>query len=452
MTESIFNSPLPTKAGDKHKWAQLYGSAAGLAIVEAAKASAAAERGPILLLANDTASMNRLEDELHFYASGSELPILTFPDQETLPYDRFSPHPDITSRRLEVLTRLPYLEQGIILSTLPTIMQRVPPCDYIERHAFSLAIGETLHRDKLRLRLEQSGYHSVSQVMEHGEYAFRGSIIDLFPMGAKTPYRIDLFDDEVETLSTFDQESQRSIEQVEEIKLLPAREFPTDENGVREFRTSWRIMFEGDPQENPIYRDISQGLTPAGIEYYLPLFFETTTLFEYLPDRHTIIYESETESVAEQFWKEIEERYEDQKLDRGRVVVAPEQLFIKSDQLFAKFKLSPAIQLNRFEIEAVTKRGSFNLGSRKPMQLGVQSRSTDPLKPLLNFIQTFSGRILLAVESNGRREALLEMLRPHSIHPHLVESWQQFIKDDSRLDEDGWSEGEASLVALHAVR
>lgn len=433
MTEYIFSSPLPIKAGDKRKWAQLYGSAAGLAIVEAAIASAAAERGPILLLANDTASMNRLEDELHFYASGSELPILTFPDQETLPYDRFSPHPDITSRRLEVLTQLPQLEQGIILSTLPTVMQQVPPCDYIKRHAFSLALGETLNRDKLRLRLEQSGYHSVSQVMEHGEYAFRGSIIDLFPMGAKTPYRIDLFDDEVETLSTFDQESQRSTEQVEEIKLLPAREFPTDEDGVRQFRTSWRIMFEGDPQENPIYRDISQGLTPAGIEYYLPLFFETTTLFGYLPDRHTIIYESEAESVAQQFWKEIGERYEDQKLDRERVVVAPEQLFIKSDQLFAKLKLSPAIQLNRFEIEAVSERGDFNLGSRKPMQLGVQSRSVDPLKPLLNFIQTFSGRILLAVESNGRREALLEMLRPHSIHPHLVESWQQFIKDDSPL-------------------
>ncbi len=388
--------------------------------------------GPVLLLTRDTPTLSQIEEEVRFYGGGSTLPILTFPDQETLPYDRFSPHPDITSRRLEVMARLPTLKRGIILAAIPTVMQRIPPRAYVDLHAFTLSTGEQLDRDALRLRLEQSGYHSVAQVMEHGEYAFRGSIIDLYPMGADAPYRIDLFDDEVESLRTFDPESQRTTMQVDSIHLLPAREFPLSEEGIRHFRQSWRAEFEGDPQNSSIYRDISQGLAPSGIEYYLPLFFEkSVTLFDYLPDNHLLIRESESAQSANQFWEEIRERYQDQSFDQERSVLDPEQLFLKSDELFAAINHSTVAVIEHFETEE--RQGHFNLSTRKPMQLGVHARSEDPLQRVVEFMQGFNGRILIAAESAGRREALLEMFRARAIHPHEVSDWNQFLQRSDPL-------------------
>ncbi len=425
---SILNPPLPTAAGDSIHWGQLYGSARGLLIARAAEKA----KGPVLLLTRDTPTLNQIEEEIRFYGGGTTLPILTFPDQETLPYDRFSPHPDITSRRLEVMARLPTLKRGIILAAIPTVMQRIPPREYVDLHAFTLSTGELLNRDALRLRLEQSGYHSVAQVMEHGEYAFRGSIIDLFPMGADAPYRIDLFDDEVESLRTFDPESQRTTMQVDAIHLLPAREFPLSEEGIRHFRQSWRAAFEGDPQNSAIYRDITQGLAPSGIEYYLPLFFEkTVTLFDYLPQNHLLIRERGSEQSADQFWEEIRERYQDQSFDRERSVVDPEQLFLKTDELFGAVNRSAVALIEHFESEE--QPGHFNLSTRKPMQLGVHARSEDPLQRVVEFMEGFNGRILIAAESAGRREALLEMFRARSIHPHQVANWSQFLQQREPL-------------------
>ncbi|MBT4328874.1 MAG: transcription-repair coupling factor [Gammaproteobacteria bacterium] len=428
FSSTPFAPPTPQQCGDKIHWAQLYGSARGLSIVSAAQQTS----GPLLVLLRDTATLNRLEEEINFYASGTELPCFTFPDQETLPYDRLSPHPDITSRRLEVMTRLPTLKQGIVLATVSTVMQVVPPQSYIDLHAFNLTQGEELDRDGLRLRLEQSGYRVVSQVMEHGEYAFRGSIVDLFPMGAEAPYRIDLFDDEVESLRLFDPESQRTTEQVEAIHLLPAREFPMSEEGVRHFRQAWRSHFEGDPQQSAIYRDISQGLTPSGIDYYLPLFFEQcVTLFEYLPATHLILIEEGVEEACEQFWVEIKERHQDQVFDQSRPVLTPEQLFLKTDQLFGRIKQAPVVELEHFETEE--RSGHFNLGSRKPMQLGMQSRSEDPLQRLIQFIDEFEGRVVIAAESAGRREALLELFHPRTIYPKIYATWHAFLDGDAPL-------------------
>lgn len=427
-TTSILYPPLPKGDGDRIHWAQLYGSASGLLITRAA----AVADGPLLVLVKDTLTLNRLEEEVRFYGGGGSLPILTFPDQETLPYDRFSPHPDITSRRLEVMTRLPAMQQGIILAAVPTVMQRIPPQQYVDLHSFNLSTGERLNRDEFRLRLEHSGYHSVSQVIEHGEYAFRGSIIDLFPMGADAPYRIDLFGDEVESLRMFDPETQRTIEEVNAIHLLPAREFPLGEDGIRHFRQSWRSMFEGDPQNSSIYRDISQGLAPSGIEYYLPLFFdETVTLFDYLPENHLLVCGEGIESSANQFREEIRERHQDQSFDQHRSVLKPEKLFLKSDELFAAIKCSPVAQLEHFETEP--RQGHFNLSSRKPMQLGMDPRSDNPLQRLTRFMDQFSGRIVIAAESAGRREALLEMFRARAIHPHLATNWDQFLQGQEPL-------------------
>ena len=425
---SILNPPLPKSSSNKIHWAQLYGSATGLLIKNAAEIA----DGPLLVLVKDTPTLNILEEQVRFYGSGSSVPIFTFPDQETLPYDRFSPHPDITSRRLEVMTRLPTMRQGIVLAAASTVMQRIPPQRYVDLHSFSLSTGEDLNRDKLRLRLEQSGYHSVSQVIEHGEYAFRGSIIDLFPMGADAPYRIDLFDDEVESLRIFDPESQRTTSQVDHINLLPAREFPMSESGINHFRHSWRSTFEGDPQASAIYRDISQGLAPSGIEYYLPLFFdETVTLFDYLPENHLLVCGEEIESSANQFWEEIRERHQDQFFDQSRSVLPPDEIFLKTDELFAAINRSPIAQLEHFESEE--RAGHFNLQSRKPMQLGVSSRSNNPLQRLTEFMDEFSGRTVIAAESAGRREALLELFRARSIHPHPVADWGQFMEGDEPL-------------------
>ncbi len=424
----LLNPPLPKAPGDKIHWAQLYGSAGGLLIARAA----AQTDGPLLVLLKDTPAVNRMEEALRFYLSGSDIPLFTFPDQEMLPYDRLSPHPDITSRRLEVMTRLPSLKQGVVLAALSTVMQVVPPQNYVDLHAFSLATGDALDREGLRLRLEQSGYRVVSQVMEHGEYAFRGSIIDLFPMGAEAPYRIDLFDDEVESLRLFDPESQRTTEQVEAIHLLPAREFPLSEEGIRHFRQSWRATFEGDPQQSAVYRDISQGLAPSGIEFYLPLFFEScATLFDYLPAHHLLVTEAGLDEGAEQFWSEIEERYRDQSFDQSRPVLEPQQLFLKTDQLFGRIKQSPVAQLDHFEAEE--KAGHFNLQSRKPMQLGMQSRNEDPLQRLTQFLGDFNGRTLIAAESAGRREALLELFRPRALFPQAVDSWSDFLRGEAPL-------------------
>ncbi|MBT6879397.1 MAG: transcription-repair coupling factor [Gammaproteobacteria bacterium] len=449
---SILQPPLPKSPGDKIHWAQLYGSASGLLISRAASIA----DSPLLVLLPDTTAVNTFENTLKFYTAGESFPVLTFPDLEMLPYDRLSPHPDITSRRLEVMTRLPTLKQGIILASVQAAMQRVPPQRYIDQHAFNLSTGEELNRDALRLRLEQGGYHAVSQVMEHGEYAFRGSIIDLFPMGSSTPYRIDLFDDEVDTLRLFDPESQRTTQQVDAIHLLPAREFPLSESGIRSFRQNWRATFDGDPQKNAIYRDISQGLAPSGIEYYLPLFFDhCATLFDYLPQNHLLVCDEHIEQSADQFWEEIDDRYRDQSFDTYRQVLPPEQIFLKTDQLFGKFKQSAVAQLEQFETDRHA--GHYNFLSRKPMQLGMPARSADPLQRLNHFTAHFKGRVAIAAESAGRREALLELFHGRSIYPQVVAQWGDFLQGDAPLSivvtpiEEGLLLGhdeEESAVAL----
>ncbi len=424
----LLTPPLPQRAGQKVVWAQLYGSARGLAITEAA----ARHNGPLLVVVRDSDTLHRLKEEIRFYSSGSATPLLIFPDQETLPYDRLSPHPDLTSQRLQVMTRLPTLQQGIVLTTLTTLAQRLPPQSYVDLHAFQLQCGDSLDREALRLRLEQGGYQAVSQVMEHGEYAFRGSIVDLFPMGAETPYRIDLFDDEVESLREFDPETQRTTKRIEAIHLLPAREFPMSESGIRHFRQAWRTTFEGDPQQCPLYRDVSQGLAPAGIEYYLPLFFDhCSTLFDYLPTDHLLVTEQSLVEPLEQFQQEVRQRFEDHTVDNSRPLLPPEQLFLKTDQFFAHLKGSAQVQLEHFEVEE--KPGHHNLGSRKPMQLGMPPRSEQPLQRLLQFLDDYPGRVVIAAESPGRREALLELLRPHQRHPRVLPDWQACLSVPSKL-------------------
>ena len=236
-------------------------------------------------LADDVQAAANLRAELSFFLAGENIPLLGFPDWETLPYDVFSPLPELVSERLLTLHRLPDLKRGVLVVPVATLMQRLPPRDYVDGHSFVLKVGDLLDLDATRRRLERAGYSCVSQVMGHGEFAVRGSLLDVFPMGSQEPLRIDLLDDEVDSIRSFDPDSQRTRERLTRVRMLPAREFPLSEEAISGFRQRYRSVFDGDPKASIVYREVSEGRTPGGLEYYLPLFFEATaTLFDYLPD------------------------------------------------------------------------------------------------------------------------------------------------------------------------
>ena len=319
------------KVGMKSHWGKLYGSALSLAISNLARTSGRF----ITLITSDMPSAQKLKYELSFFLSDSGQSVLTLPDWETLPYDQFSPHQDIISERLSTLYHLPRLTKGILIVPLNTLMHRLMPLDYINNNTLLLDKGMTLNIDQFRRDLEKSGYHCVNNVYEHGEFAVRGSIIDLYPMGSPLPYRIDLFDDEIDTIKTFDVETQRSINNVDSINMMPAREFPLNKKSIERFREQYRDKLGGELTDSVIYNEIGQGNSPAGIEYYLPLFFEqTTTLFDFLPEQSLIVNFSDLETVTEHFYHETEERYELYRHNVSRPILPPNELFLKTDELF----------------------------------------------------------------------------------------------------------------------
>ena len=283
---------------------------------------------PLLIVARDATEMSRLEDELRFFAPPS-LPIVAFPDYETLPYDQFSAHPDIISQRLRTLSRLPGLATGIVITDLPTSLQRLPPRSFVDGHALTLRVGEPLELEPFRLRLTAAGYASVPQVGAPGEFAIRGSLFDIFPMGSEVPLRIDLFDLQIDSIRSFDPDTQRSDQRLEHLELLPAREFSLAPESIRDFRRRFRTRFEGDLTRMPLYRDVGEGLAPAGIEYYLPLFFEgTTSLFDYLPPGAVIALPAEHAAELPRVWGAIEERFEERRYDIEHPVLAPAEIFL----------------------------------------------------------------------------------------------------------------------------
>src|SRR5579859_3255652 len=304
---ALLHPPLPSTAHPRLAWHQLYGSAAALALAEALCADARL----YVVIADGARELERLTAELRFFA-GEALTLLRLPDWEVLPYDLFSPHPDITSERLKTLFDLPHTRRGCLIVAADTLMQRLPPRDYVQGRAFELAKGQPLALEPFRQRLAEAGYASVSQVVSPGEFAVRGSLLDVFPMGAAAPLRIDLFDEEIEAIRRFDPETQRSLDALTEVRLLPAREVPLDPQAVKDFRRRFRARFEGDPTRTVIYRGVSEGLAPAGIEFYQPLFFEeTATLFDYLPQNAVIVADAGLLRTLLRNWQDIETRYEE---------------------------------------------------------------------------------------------------------------------------------------------
>ncbi len=428
MSVSLLQPALPTKVGDKRLAGQLYGSAAGLLLARAAQQ----HDGPLLVITDDMGSAQRLESEIRFYLGRDKLPILHFPDWETLPYDTFSPHQDIISERLQTLQQLPDFQRGILLVPVATIMQRIAPPSFLAGHRLQLKTGDTFDIDSWRLKLEKSGYRNVSQVVEHGEFAVRGAIVDLFPMGSRRPFRIDLFDDEIDTLRTFDPETQRSIDEIDKIDLLPAREFPVNDDSIKLFRQQFRDQFDGDPQRSLIYREVSDGNMPGGIEFYLPLFFEETAcLTDYLPDNTLLVNSNDTAHAAETYWTEIQERYRQHRVDPERPLLPPTSVFVPADDLFARFKRWQRLQCQNFELEKAA--GNQNYASVMPLQLTLNSRQDKPCEALEKFLHGFDGRVLIAAESAGRRETLLDLLRKNQLQPKPVDDFDAFLQDTAPL-------------------
>ncbi|WP_044875078.1 transcription-repair coupling factor [Pseudomonas sp. LFM046] len=417
--------PLPSAAGKQH-WGNLPGAALSLAIAEAASTG----KRFTLLLTADSQTAERLEQELGFFAP--DLDVLHFPDWETLPYDLFSPHQDIISQRVDTLYRLPEVKRGVLVVPITTALHRLAPTRFLLGSSLVLDVGQKLDVEQMRLRLEAAGYRCVDTVYEHGEFAVRGALIDLFPMGSDLPYRVDLFDDEIETLRTFDPETQRSIEKVESIRLLPAREFPLDKKAVTDFRGRFRERFDVDFRRCPIYQDLASGITPAGIEYYLPLFFEeSATLFDYLPADTQVFSLPGIEQAAEQFWTDVRNRYEERRIDPERPLVPPAELFLPVEDCFARLKGSPRLVLSQEDIETGVGRERFS--ARALPDLAIQAKATEPLAALRRFIEEFPGRVLFSAESAGRREVLLEMLARLKLRPQEVEGWPAFIASSERL-------------------
>ncbi|MBK5963402.1 transcription-repair coupling factor [Thiocystis minor] len=424
--------PLPERPGERLLWGRLYGAGAALAIANAARQFS----GLILTLTEDVQAAARLRAELGFFLAGSDRPVLGFPDWETLPYDVFSPLPELVSERLLTLHRLPDLRAGVLVVPVGTLMQRLPPRDYVDGQSLVLAVGDRLDLNTTRRRLERAGYSCVSQVIGHGEYAVRGALLDVFPMGSEVPLRIDLFDEEVESIRIFDPESQRSKEKLERIRLLPAREFPLTEEAIAGFRQRYRASIEGDPQNSLIYREVSEGHTPGGLESYLPLFFErTATLFDYLPERVLALEPETCRETAASFFAAVGQRYEQRRHDRERPLLPPNRLYLMPDELAGALnRLSGALYQSP---EIPDRRKGYaaacNFATATLPPLAIQARATQPAQALKEFLATPERRVLFVAESTGRREMLAEHLHGFDIRARQVAGWKAFLDSDQGI-------------------
>jgi transcription-repair coupling factor (superfamily II helicase) len=400
----------------------LAGAAGALYIVEQARS----RQSPCLAITASTTAAYRLEEELRFLA-GNDFPVLHFPDWEILPYDNFSPHQDLVSQRLETLSRIPQLQRAVLVVPVTTLLHRVCPPSFVAA-GLVLRAGSRLAITQLRRSLEESGYQCVDTVYEHGQFAVRGSIVDLFPMGHDIPVRIELFDDEVDTLRHFDPETQRSGEKLEEINLLPAREFPFTKEALDLFRERFRERFDVDYRQCPVYQDISRGIAAPGIEYYQPLFFSRmAALIDYLPAGATLFTLPGLHEAAETFWQEVRERYEQRRGDRIAPLLPPTDLFLPVDELFSSLKALPrhvlSADMTASDIDTVL--------AGTPPPLPVNARAEDPVAALRAHLAEPGRRVLLCAESAGRREALLESLGRQGLHPEAVDGWLAFVNGAS---------------------
>jgi len=416
--------PLP---GRSCGWGRLIGASTALAAAELGRELDA----PLLVLADDPRQADQLEAEIRFFC-GDSLEVRHFVEWETLPWDGFSPHQDIISERLSVLASLKNMQRGIVVASAPVLLQRLPPVDYVAARSLALKTGQTLPREAFINSLAAAGYLRVPQVSEHGEFAVRGSLIDIFPMGSMQPIRIDFFDDDIESLRHFAADTQLSGDIIDSVDVLPAREIPLDADAIRAFRERYRERFEGQPAKSRVYRDVSEGIAHGGIEYYLSLFFDATAGFiDYLPVNCVVLAPSGLEAVLEHAWREIEERYDVCRLDPERPILSASETFAAPDDILAQ--LGPLQQI-RFSAQSLAEnRNNTNLPTKLAPALKIEARYDDAAGALMQFLESFEGRVLFSSDSAGRREQIFEMLAGRNLDLLRVDDWATFAASSHRV-------------------
>lgn len=429
MTDNTLISISLPNRGQRQTWGQTKGLAQGLL----AQQICAQHSGLVLFVTPDTLTAGRVEREARFFG---ESEILHFPDWEILAFDSFSPHHDIVSTRLRTLHQLPSCRRGLLLAPLNTLMQRLCHRTHLELHSLVLQRGDILESDAFAKRMQSNGYRHVGQVMEHGEFTIRGGIIDLYPMGSDAPFRIELFDNEVDSIRTFDPDTQCSLESINAIEMLPAHEFPFTSDAISQFRSQWREHFSGNPGNCPTYQSVSDGIVPAGIESYLPLFFDQMhTLFDYLPDNTLVVLSEGLVKAAEHYWDEVKHRHEQLRHDPERPLLTPETLMIPVNELFSLIKGYP-------QIEMTSEASQYkNVACEAVPDVSIEHKAENPLEKLCHIVHPLPpqaageslSRTLICCDSKGRREVLLELLSKANIRPTQFDSWQHFLSSDADI-------------------
>ncbi|HQR20222.1 MAG TPA: transcription-repair coupling factor [Burkholderiaceae bacterium] len=414
-------------AGTRFALARPPGSADALLLAQAAT-EARREGRLLVIVAADALDAQRLVDEIPYF--GPALMVRPLPDWETLPYDTLSPHQDLVSERLETLFRLSQGARGIDVLVVPatTALYRLAPPQYVAGHTFFFRQGETVDAERLRTQLVFGGYQHVSQVVAPGEFAIRGGLIDLFPMGSRLPYRLDLMDAQLETIRAFDPDTQRGLYPVPEVRLLPGREFPIDETARQAFRRRWRDRIEGDPSRSGVYKDVGSGIASAGIEYYLPLFFdETATLFDYLPATAVVALHGPVEAAMQRFWNETSERHRFLARDAARPILPPSELFLNAEAFFTRAKDHGRVTL----AEPAADLAESPFVALPP--LAVERRAEDPVGRLRRYAEDYDGRILIVADSAGRRETIGQMLAEYGVPFGDGAGFEAFVHGAARL-------------------
>ncbi|MEQ1245847.1 transcription-repair coupling factor [Acinetobacter soli] len=410
------------KTGEKRWIGSLLGSSGALLFKE----MSAQISSLILVVAKNSQHLAQLESELEFYG----IKPVIFPDWEILPYDRLSPHQDIVSERLAILANMP--QQGVLLISASTLAQKIAPISWIVGEYFDIQVGQKFDLEKEKLRLIQAGYHLVDTVYDHGEFAVRGSIMDIYASGQSQPIRIDLFDNEIETLKFFDPETQRTTESLKQFRVLPAKEFPLKE-GRSVFRERYAEAFPtANPKKNPIYQDVLDGIASPGVEFYLPLFFSKESVQQgsyftsYLPENCIVITNDTLDEILISFWKDVSQRYESRRHNIDHPILAPEELFLTPNIVLEQLNQLPRIEVST--TPAPSRAGAINLPTAEPVRLPVDPKKQQPFEVVKNYIDSAGHPVLLVAESAGRRETLKDALRPSLGDIPTIDSFQDFLK------------------------
>jgi transcription-repair coupling factor (superfamily II helicase) len=420
------NIPIPNK--QNNYWINLSGSSIALNITNFFHI----HKKPILVITTSILEANNLYKAIKFFI-GSEFHenIIIFPDRETLPYDQLSPHKDITSERLSILSSLQNIDSHIIIVSINTAMNLLPPVDFINKYTFNMQVNQTLNLEEFKLRLTKSGYRQTNQVVEHGEYCVKGGIIDLFPMGHTIPYRIELFDNQIESIRKFDPETQLSNTNVNSLSIMPAYEYQLTDSAIDIFKTRYKNEFNNNPKNCPIYQSIRNKLPAPGAEYYLPLFFEeTASVFDYLNKETIIIALPNALDASKEFYQQVKERYDFINNDKIRPILQTHVSFLSTEKVFHQIN-----RYNNLKIlpDSINKKNAYDFNCSALEKFNIDLHIEKPMNVIKLFIEDHINRILIVANSKGRQEIILALLEEIGIFPTQVKHWDDFIQSKDKV-------------------